>query len=92
MNQPQSLNAFSGRMGEELIYIFQQIEKYEEIKAVIVTGEGDKAFCAGMNLKAPRELGNQTSEDYRDLAGKVVLAILKCKKPIIAAINGSAVG
>ena len=98
LNRPGHLNAFTFRMRDELIQAFDQADADDDIRAVIVTGAG-RAFCAGADLS----LGAKTfdyatrvdEEDmaaHRDGGGKVTLRIFKSLKPVIAAINGPAVG
>ena len=83
-------------MGRELIEAFDQADADDDVRAIVVTGEG-RGFCAGADL----ERGGSTF-DWRDRAGdgdvprdgggQVVLRIFDCTKPVIAAINGPAVG
>jgi enoyl-CoA hydratase/carnithine racemase len=80
-------------MGFELEKAFALLSHDPRVKAVVVTGAG-KMFCAGADLEsgtgfAARE---ETSRTHRDGGGRVALAIHRCTKPVIAAINGSAVG
>ena len=98
LNRPDKLNAFTERMRNELIEAFDRIDGDDAVRAVIVTGAG-RAFCAGADLSAgaktfDREArGAQSSaERWRDGGGLVSLRIFECTKPVIAAINGPAVG
>ena len=107
LNRPERLNAFTVTMAEELIDAFQRASMDDAVRAVIVTGAG-RAFCAGMDLNEPSPLDESLSptlEDMserlddpafvygvRDAGGRVTLAIHACLKPVIAAINGVAVG
>ena len=98
LNRPKKLNAFTKTMQDELIKVFDYTDKTDEIKSVIVTGEG-RAFCAGADLvEGPNtfdyaEEGNKLSNnDHRDGGGLVALRIFRSKKPVIGAINGDAVG
>ena len=98
LNRPKKLNAFTKTMQDELIKVFDYTDKTDEIKSVIVTGEG-RAFCAGADLvEGPNtfdyaEEGNKLSNnDNRDGGGLVALRIFRSKKPVIGAINGDAVG
>ena len=94
LNRPDRLNAFNFQMLNELIDAFDRADSDDEVRAIIVTGAG-KAFCAGADL----EKGGDTFRDddsapgeHRDGGGQLSLRIYELKKPIIAAINGAAVG
>jgi enoyl-CoA hydratase/carnithine racemase len=97
LHRPDKLNAFTRRMRDELIGAFGRADADDEVRAVIVTGAG-RAFCAGADLSgggstfdyAKRDDAGQ--EDHRDGGGRVSLSIFALKKPVIAAINGAAVG
>jgi enoyl-CoA hydratase/carnithine racemase len=110
LNRPDHLNAFTVEMGCELIEAFNRASDDDNVRAIVVTGQG-KAFCAGMDLSVDgnvfglNEALTPTMEDMdkrlddpeiiagvRDLGGRVTLAIYDCNKPVIAAINGAAVG
>ena len=98
LNRPEKLNAFTAVMQGELIEAFQTADDDDEIRVIIVTGEG-RGFCAGADLgkgaKTFDRSARKTSEDgehHRDGGGRVTLKIFDLKKPVIAAINGPAVG
>ena len=104
LHRPEKLNAFTHKMMEEVIVAFDAIDADDAVRAVIVTGEG-RAFCAGADLseganafktenEAIRSDGslNYAVDDARDGGGRVTLRIFQCLKPVIAAINGPAVG
>lgn len=98
LNRPEKMNAFTGVMMHELLDVFDRIDADDAVRAVIVTGEG-KAFCAGADLSSGAKTfddGDWSSKDdhrvRRDGGGQVTLRIFACKKPVIAAINGAAVG
>ena len=104
LNRPDRLNAFTGQMMNDLISAFDSASKDDEVRVVIVTGEG-RGFCAGADLgageatfnrdKNPRAKKTDNEKDLewlRDGGGRTTLAIYDCSKPIIAAINGPAVG
>ncbi len=96
LNRPERLNAWTPTMASELIEAFDRADANDEVRVVIVTGAG-RGFCAGADLAA----GGETF-DYRarmgaeavprDNGGQVVLRIFESTKPVIAAINGPAVG
>ena len=96
--RPEKMNAFTGVMMRELLDVFDVIDADDAVRAVIVTGDG-KAFCAGADLSGGAKTfddgdWSSTSDDSvrRDGGGQVTLRIFACKKPVIAAINGAAVG
>lgn len=100
LHRPDRLNAFTGRMMQELIAAFDQIDADDAVRAVIVTGEG-RGFCAGADLGAGGDTFNADAQtgggappemEQRDGGGLVTLRIFECTKPVIAAINGPAVG
>jgi enoyl-CoA hydratase/carnithine racemase len=96
LNRPERLNAFTPTMGRELIEAFDRADDDDDVRVVIVRGEG-RAFCAGADLGGGggtfdwRER-RQGDEVPRDGGGMVTLRIFDSTKPVIAAINGPAVG
>lgn len=98
LNRPDKLNAFTGTMQAELIDAFDRSDADDDIRAVIVTGAG-RGFCAGADLSRGGETfdiaqrdGEAEAEAWRDGGGRVSLRIYESKKPVIAAVNGPAVG
>ncbi|MGI9597845.1 MAG: crotonase/enoyl-CoA hydratase family protein [Acidimicrobiales bacterium] len=97
LNRPDRLNAFNTRMRDELLAVFDEIDADDDVRAVIVTGAG-RGFCAGADLEAGGDTfdGSARGRDpevvNRDGGGLVTLRIFELTKPIIAAINGPAVG
>jgi enoyl-CoA hydratase/carnithine racemase len=96
LNRPDRLNAFTGTMGEELRAGFDQADADDDVRAVIVTGAG-RGFCAGADLGSGGDtFARREHEDPdsipRDGGGRLTLRIFECTKPVIAAINGPAVG
>jgi enoyl-CoA hydratase/carnithine racemase len=94
LNRPDKLNAFTRDvMIPELNDAFDRADKDDDVRAIIVTGAG-RAFCAGADLGGGRSFNykESTVETHRDGGGQVTLRIFNCLKPVIAAINGPAVG
>lgn len=97
LHRPEKLNAFTHVMRDELVDAFSRADADDEVRAVIVTGAG-RAFCAGADLSAGRETFDYatreglTAETHRDGGGRVTLRLFEMKKPVIAAVNGPAVG
>ena len=99
LNRPERMNAFTDVMMRELIDAFDQVDADDDVRAVIVTGSGDRAFCAGADLGGGGETFAKGGSDIqtsvgvpRDGGGMVSLRVFDCKKPVIGAINGAAVG
>ena len=96
LNRPKRLNAFTAQMGRDLIDAFDASDADDDVRAVIVTG-AEPAFCAGADLGGGGETFDwrdvQTEDAVpRDTGGVVSLRIFSSLKPVIAAINGPAVG
>jgi enoyl-CoA hydratase/carnithine racemase len=97
LNRPGRLNAFTRRMRDDLIEAFSAADADDAVRAVIVTGAGT-AFCAGADLSTGANTFDYAKrddaglEDHRDGGGRVSLRIFESKKPVIAAVNGAAVG
>ncbi|MEY2580444.1 MAG: hypothetical protein QOE09_293 [Ilumatobacteraceae bacterium] len=98
LNRPEQLNAFTTRMMRELLDAFDRADADDEIRVMIVTGAG-RAFCAGADLSAGAATFAKGGSDEqtaagvpRDGGGMLALRIFECVKPVIAAINGPAVG
>ncbi len=98
LNRPDKLNAFTATMMNEYLEVLDEIDDNDDVRVVIVTGAG-RGFCAGADLSA----GGGTFDSGgsgdgaprpvpRDGGGRVTLRLFECKKPVIAAINGPAVG
>jgi enoyl-CoA hydratase/carnithine racemase len=98
LDRPEQLNAFTNTMLREMIDAFDRVDADDDVRAVIVTGAG-RGFCAGADLSAGGETFSRGGSDEqsdvgvpRDGGGMVALRIFECLKPVIAAINGPAVG
>lgn len=96
LNRPDRLNAFNATMFHELLDAFDTTDADDDVRAVVVTGAGS-AFCAGADLGGGARTFHSTVDvgqgpAPRDRGGQLVLRIFRSLKPVIAAINGSAVG
>jgi enoyl-CoA hydratase/carnithine racemase len=96
LNRPERLNAWTGQMGRELIEAFDRADADDEVRAIVVTGAG-RGFCAGADLASGGETFDHRKrggkeEVPRDNGGEFTLRIFESTKPVIAAINGPAVG
>ncbi len=92
LNRPTAMNALSGALRNELYEVMQTIRANEAVKAVVLTGAGDKAFTAGLDLKELGSEGN-VGKEATDTDPRVnpVNAVRSCGKPVVGAINGVAI-
>jgi enoyl-CoA hydratase/carnithine racemase len=98
LDRPERLNAWTAQMGEELRAAFDRADADDEVRAVIVTGAG-RGFCAGADLASGGDTFDyrarvqaESAGPPRDNGGQLTLRIFESTKPVIAAINGPAVG
>jgi enoyl-CoA hydratase/carnithine racemase len=96
LNRPDRLNAWTAQMGHELRAAFDIADADDDARAIIVTGAG-RGFCAGADLAGGGDTFDYRKRDVagaagRDNGGEFTLRIFEAKKPVIAAINGPAVG
>ena len=93
LHRPEVRNALNTQMGIELREIFSPLAFHpQDIRCVLVTGDGDKAFCAGGDLK---ERNGMTDEQWRvqhAIFEEAYYAVMNCTVPVLAAVNGSAFG
>jgi enoyl-CoA hydratase/carnithine racemase len=95
LNRPDRLNAFNSTMLEELLRALDEADADDEVRVILFTGAG-RGYCAGADLDRgggtfDRDPGESEAEE-RDGGGLLTLRLFECKKPVIAAINGPAVG
>ena len=97
LSREERMNAFTLTMQQEIVKVLDDAEENDDIKAIIFTGDG-KAYCAGADLSSGgdtfdnRKGREKTNDVVRDSGGLLTLRLFKCKKPLIAAVNGAAVG
>ncbi len=91
LNRPDRMNAWTLDMMDDVIESFDMADKDDDVRSIIVTGAG-KDFCAGADLSGGGTRGSDEGAPHRDSAGQAVLKIYDNKKPVIAAVNGVAVG
>lgn len=95
LNRPEKLNAFSTAMSRDLIDFFQRVNAMDQVRAIVVTGAG-RAFCAGADISGGSDAfkvwNDGKAPQKREATDSITLAIFNCLKPIVAAINGAAVG
>src|SRR3990172_3501202 len=92
LNRPESMNAINGELREALTEAWNDFNSDDDMWVAIVTGAGDRAFCAGMDMKerASRDAGEEGLKQRRPLPS--LASGLGIWKPIIAAINGYCLG
>jgi enoyl-CoA hydratase/carnithine racemase len=92
LNRPERLNAFTARMGDELIDAYGRADADDDVRVVVVTGAG-RGFCAGADLAGGGEtFAYGDGASHRDNGGRVSLRLFASAKPVIVAFNGPAVG
>lgn len=101
LHRPEKMNAFTRTMMDEIITAMDDIDADDSVRAVIFTGEGDRAFCAGADLTPdggghvfsdPNPVEDLSDPRVRDGGGRLTLRLFNSTKPLIAACNGVAVG
>lgn len=92
LNRPHRLNAFNEVLMEELSDVIDTAEKDQSIRCVVVTGEGDRAFSAGADLTMFPKATPVKAEEFSRSGQKLFGKIEEMSKPVIAAINGFALG
>src|SRR6185437_8374599 len=95
LNRPDRLNAWTAQMGHELLAAFDRADLDDEVRAIVVTGAG-RGFCAGADLGSGADTfdyrKHESAGPARDNGGEFTLRVFESTKPVIAAINGPAVG
>ena len=91
LNRPDRMNAFNHEMSTELAQAFDSLDGSEEVRAIVVTGAG-RAFCAGVDIDGGLPRGDGASRHWRSSATMATFRPWEMRTPVIAAINGAAVG
>ncbi|MBV9110303.1 MAG: enoyl-CoA hydratase [Gemmatimonadetes bacterium] len=95
LNRPDRLNAFAGTMRDDLRDAVERAGESPAVRVVVITGAG-RAFCAGADVEVMSDLlargDGETFEGYVEAGMRAVRALVACRKPVIAAVNGVAVG
>ncbi|MTI19806.1 enoyl-CoA hydratase, partial [Fulvivirga sp. RKSG066] len=92
ITRPDSLNALNVATIEELRTAIQDAYDNKEVKGIIITGDGEKAFVAGADIKEIAELNELNARKFAENGQEVFSLIEQCEKPVIAAVNGFALG
>ena len=88
INRPDKYNAMNTEVAKELITVFNDLDKDEAVKVIIITGEGDKAFSAGADIAYMSTITPIESERYAKTGHLLTFTVENCSKPTIAAVNG----
>jgi len=93
INRPDRMNAFRGRTVDELISAFKTAWGSRDVAAIVLTGAGDRAFCAGGDVKERAETGGYGETEWGTFEIERLHRIIRdVPKPVIAAVNGTAIG
>lgn len=92
INRPKALNALNTRTIMELGMVFQEVYDHEDVLGVILTGEGQKAFVAGADIEEMSAMTVREARDFAEMGQEVLNEIENFPKPVIAAVNGYALG
>jgi enoyl-CoA hydratase len=91
LNRPQVANAMNTQMGHDLLAFFEAVNADPlSYRCIVVTGAGDKAFCAGGDLKERQGMSDDTWQAQHLLFERMIRAFIGCPVPVIGAINGAA--
>lgn len=92
INRPDKLNALNSETMSELKTAFEELENNDKVYVIILTGAGEKAFVAGADISELNKLDALSGKVFAEKGQAVFNTIEKCKKPVIAAVNGFALG
>jgi enoyl-CoA hydratase len=90
--RPESLNALNIDVLQSIILAFEKIVREKDIRVAVITGEGPKAFVAGADIRSMSDLGPRAIADYVELGQRAMRIIESAPFPVIAAVNGYALG
>ncbi len=92
VNRPDKLNALNDRVIDEILHLLSEVKRHDEVKALIVTGSGSKAFVAGADIPEIQEIGLKEGLDFPRKGQEMTRNLEELGKPSIAAVNGLALG
>jgi enoyl-CoA hydratase len=90
LDRPEVANAFNTKAALELIRLFERLQGEERYRCVVITGAGDKVFCAGADLKERNGLSDDQWRSQHETFERMFCAVRDCPVPVIAAVNGAA--
>ncbi|MEP7218147.1 MAG: enoyl-CoA hydratase-related protein, partial [Bacteroidota bacterium] len=92
LNRPDKMNALNIQLLDELREAIAEVSRDESIRGVIITGAGEKAFAAGADIAELNQLDGSTGREYSERGQRVFSMIERLDRPVIAAVNGFALG
>lgn len=92
LNRPEALNAFSKEVVEEILRALEDVKTDEAVRVVVLTGAGEKAFSAGADIKAMVGMTALKARELSLIGERLCVGLENLEKPVIAAINGYALG
>lgn len=91
-NRPGAMNALSTQTAREILAALEELEQDDEVFAAVLTAEGDRAFCVGADLKERKTMTREQMKKQRALFVRAFTAVAEFPKPLVAAVNGFALG
>ena len=92
INRPKALNSLNSALLDDLLAAFTELGRDSDVKAVVLTGSGEKAFVAGADIAEMAEMTVQQAKEFSRKGQRLVNLIGQLSKPVIAAVNGFALG
>jgi enoyl-CoA hydratase len=93
LNRPEASNAMNTQMGLDMMHVFERLQiEQDGLRIVVVTGAGEKAFCAGGDLKQRRGMTDEQWMAQHAIFERKLRAVMTCPLPVMAAVNGAAYG
>lgn len=92
LNNPEALNAWTREMQRSMVTALRTFDEDPEVDGIVITGQGDRAFCAGQDLNEVAEFTEDSVEEWLETFRSVYDAVLSTTKPVIAALNGVTAG
>jgi enoyl-CoA hydratase len=92
INRPQVMNALNLETLDEISVGIKKLEDNKEVKVIVITGSGEKAFAAGADIAEMKEMSADEADEFASQGHRCMYEIENCTKPVIAAVNGFALG